>query len=48
MASALFRLLAAVGREMTVASTAGAFVLTLLIAMSGFVLSKGNIDIDTK
>jgi len=44
MASALFRLVAAVGREMTVALTLGSFTLAILFAMSGFVLSKGTID----
>ncbi|KAG5043641.1 hypothetical protein JHK87_007556 [Glycine soja] len=43
MASALFRLVAAVGREMTVALTLGSFTLAILFAMSGFVLSKENI-----
>ncbi|KAK7396464.1 hypothetical protein VNO78_17497 [Psophocarpus tetragonolobus] len=43
MASALFRLIAAVGRELTVALTLGSFALTILFAMSGFVLSKDNI-----
>jgi len=44
MASALFRLIAAVGREMTVALTLGSFTLAILFAMSGFVLSKGITD----
>ncbi|MED6194939.1 transcription factor [Stylosanthes scabra] len=43
MASGLFRLIAGIGREMIVASTIGAFVLTIVFAMSGFVLSKDNI-----
>ncbi|XP_027941835.1 pleiotropic drug resistance protein 1-like [Vigna unguiculata] len=43
MASALFRLIAAVGREMTVALTLGSFTLAILFSMSGFVLSKDNI-----
>ncbi|XP_061343387.1 pleiotropic drug resistance protein 1-like [Gastrolobium bilobum] len=43
MASALFRLLAALGREMSVASTLGSFALALIVCMSGFVLSKENI-----
>ncbi|KAL5135187.1 Pleiotropic drug resistance protein 1 [Glycine soja] len=43
MASALFRFISAVGREMTVALTLGSFILASLVAMSGFVLSKENI-----
>ncbi|PNX90359.1 pleiotropic drug resistance protein 1-like [Trifolium pratense] len=43
MASGLFRFIAAVGRDMTVALTFGSFVLATLFAMSGFVLSKGRI-----
>jgi hypothetical protein len=42
MASALFRLIAAVGRDLNVALTFGSFVLAILFAMSGFVLSKGR------
>ncbi|CAJ2632863.1 unnamed protein product [Trifolium pratense] len=43
MASGLFRFIAAVGRDMTVALTFGSFVLANLFAMSGFVLSKDSI-----
>ncbi|KAL5059787.1 hypothetical protein RYX36_031391 [Vicia faba] len=43
MASGLFRFLAAVGRDMTVALTIGSFTLTILFSMSGFVLSKDKI-----
>ncbi|KAK7336923.1 hypothetical protein VNO77_17476 [Canavalia gladiata] len=43
MASALFRFGAAVGRELTMALTLGAFILAILFAMSGFVLSKDYI-----
>ncbi|XP_045797964.1 pleiotropic drug resistance protein 1-like [Trifolium pratense] len=43
MASALFRLIAAVGRDMNEALTLGSFVLAILFAMSGFVLSKDSI-----
>ncbi|XP_039684151.1 pleiotropic drug resistance protein 1 isoform X2 [Medicago truncatula] len=43
MASALFRFIAAVGRDMTVALTFGSFALSILFAMSGFVLSKDRI-----
>lgn len=41
MASALFRLMAALGRNMIVANTFGAFALLLLFALGGFVLSRG-------
>ena len=47
MAAALFRFIAAVGRDMTVALTLGSFALAILFSMSGFVLSKG-INMDTK
>jgi hypothetical protein len=47
MASTLFRFIAAVGRDMTVALTFGSFALAILFVMSGFVLSKGII-MDTK
>ncbi|KAI9122006.1 hypothetical protein K1719_006695 [Acacia pycnantha] len=43
MASGLFRLIAAVGRDMTVALTLGSFSLAILFAMGGFVLSKDDI-----
>ncbi|KAJ1384158.1 P-loop containing nucleoside triphosphate hydrolase [Sesbania bispinosa] len=43
MASALFRFMAAVGRELTLAITFGWFALTTLFVMGGFVLSKDNI-----
>jgi len=43
MATALFRFIAAVGRDMTVALTFGSFAIAILFAMSGFVLSKGII-----
>ncbi|KAF1881323.1 hypothetical protein Lal_00023359 [Lupinus albus] len=43
MASALFRFVAAIGRDITVALTMGSFTLAILFAMSGFVLSKDNI-----
>jgi len=47
MATALFRFIAAVGRDMNVALTLGSFTLVILFSMSGFVLSKGTI-MDTK
>ncbi|XP_061343449.1 pleiotropic drug resistance protein 1-like isoform X2 [Gastrolobium bilobum] len=43
MASSLFRFIAAVGRELTVALTFGWLALAILVSMSGFVLSKDNI-----
>ncbi|CAK8543690.1 unnamed protein product [Lathyrus sativus] len=43
MSSGLFKLLAAVGRDMTVALTFGTFILAILVCMSGFVLSKDGI-----
>ncbi|KOM30182.1 hypothetical protein LR48_Vigan967s005400 [Vigna angularis] len=43
MASALFRFIAGIGRELKVALTIGSFTLTVLFAMSGFILSKDNI-----
>ncbi|KAL5059786.1 hypothetical protein RYX36_031390 [Vicia faba] len=43
MASGLFRLVAAVGRDMTVALTFGSFINAILFCMSGFILSKDSI-----
>lgn len=43
MASGLFRLLAALGRNMIVASTFGSFALLVLFVNGGFVLSRGMI-----
>ncbi|KAK7378528.1 hypothetical protein VNO80_03971 [Phaseolus coccineus] len=43
MASSLFRFIGALGRELTVGFTIGSFTLSILIAMSGFVLSKDNV-----
>ncbi|XP_048326082.2 pleiotropic drug resistance protein 1-like [Ziziphus jujuba] len=43
MASALFRLIAGLGRNMIVANTFGAFALLVLFVLGGFVLSKDNI-----
>ncbi|XP_028795052.1 pleiotropic drug resistance protein 1 [Neltuma alba] len=48
MASGLFRFIAAVGRDMTVALTFGSFSLAILFAMGGFVLSKGIIITKTR
>lgn len=41
MASALFRFIGAVGRNMIVANTFGSFALLVLFALGGFVLSRG-------
>ncbi|KAJ4718242.1 Pleiotropic drug resistance ABC transporter [Melia azedarach] len=43
MSSALFRLIAAAGRNMIVANTFGSFALLLLFALGGFVLSRDDI-----
>ncbi|CAH9101208.1 unnamed protein product [Cuscuta europaea] len=43
MASSLFRLIAAMGRTMGVANTYGSFVLLLLFALGGFVLSRDDV-----
>lgn len=42
MASALFRLIGALGRNMIVANTFGSFALLTLFALGGVVLSRGN------
>jgi hypothetical protein len=46
MASALFRFIAAVARDMTVALTFGSFAIAILFSMSGYVLSKGIVKIN--
>ncbi|KAK4590522.1 hypothetical protein RGQ29_020894 [Quercus rubra] len=43
MASALFRAIGAMGRNMIVANTFGSFALLLLFALGGFILSKDDI-----
>ncbi|VFQ92295.1 unnamed protein product [Cuscuta campestris] len=43
MASALFRMIAAMGRTMGVANTFGSFALLLLFALGGFVLSRDDV-----
>ncbi|KAH9714763.1 ABC transporter G family member 40 [Citrus sinensis] len=43
MASALFRLIAATGRNMVVANTFGSFALLVLFSLGGFVLSREDI-----
>ena len=45
MASALFRFIAAVGRNMIVANTFGSFVLLAIFALGGFVLSRGMMSV---
>ena len=42
MSSALFRSIAAMGRNMIIANTFGSFALLLLFALGGFILAKGN------
>lgn len=42
MASSLFRIIGAVGRNMIIANTFGSFTLLLLFAFSGVVLSRGS------
>lgn len=41
MASALFRLIAAVSRILVISSTLGSFVLLILYGNDGFILSRG-------
>ncbi|XP_026389740.1 pleiotropic drug resistance protein 1-like [Papaver somniferum] len=43
MAAALFRLAAGLGRNMIVANTIGSFILLILLALGGFVLSRDNV-----
>ncbi|PIN21135.1 Pleiotropic drug resistance proteins (PDR1-15), ABC superfamily [Handroanthus impetiginosus] len=43
VASSLFRLIGAMGRNMIIANTFGFFVLLLVFALSGFVLSRENV-----
>lgn len=42
MASALFRLMAALGRDIIVANTVGAFALLTVMVLGGFVISRGK------
>jgi len=42
MASALFRLMAALGRDIVVANTAGTFALLAVTVLGGFVISRGE------
>lgn len=46
MASGLFRLIAALGRDVTVASTTGSFALLIIMVLGGFVLSRGDLTIE--
>ncbi|XP_031474141.1 pleiotropic drug resistance protein 1-like [Nymphaea colorata] len=43
MSSGLFRLIAALGRDLIVANTFGSFALLVIIALGGFILSRDNI-----
>ncbi|KAI3964979.1 hypothetical protein MKW92_003515 [Papaver armeniacum] len=43
MAAGLFRSAAAVGRNMIVANTIGSFVLLIVLALGGFILSRNNV-----
>ncbi|KAK4274401.1 hypothetical protein QN277_017626 [Acacia crassicarpa] len=43
MASALFRLMAALGRDVIVANTVGSFALLIVMVLGGFVISRDNI-----
>ncbi|KAL2318113.1 hypothetical protein Fmac_031989 [Flemingia macrophylla] len=43
MASSLFRLMAALGRDVIVANTVGAFALLLVLVLGGFVISRENV-----
>ncbi|KAI3866681.1 hypothetical protein MKW92_039907 [Papaver armeniacum] len=43
MAAGLFRSAAAVGRNMIVANTIGSFVLLIVLALGGFILSRDNV-----
>ncbi|KAF7138156.1 hypothetical protein RHSIM_Rhsim07G0150400 [Rhododendron simsii] len=43
MASGLFRLIAALGRNMIVANTFGSFALLTIVVLGGFILSRDNI-----
>ena len=45
MASSLFRAIAVSARNMVIANTFGSFVLLLLFALGGFVLSRGKADL---
>lgn len=42
MASSLFRMMAALGRDVIVANTVGAFALLVVLVLGGFVISRGT------
>jgi len=42
MAPALFRLMAAIGRDIVVANTAGTFALLAVTVLGGFVILRGE------
>lgn len=42
MASGLFRAMAAIGRDVIVATTFGTFALLIILVLGGFVLSRGD------
>jgi hypothetical protein len=43
MASALFRFIGAVGRNVIVANTFGSFALIVILVLGGFILSRGEV-----
>lgn len=43
MASGLFRLMAALGRDVIVANTVGSFALLVVQVLGGFVISRGEV-----
>lgn len=43
MASGLFRLIGALGRNMIIANTFGSFALLAVLVMGGFILSRGEL-----
>jgi hypothetical protein len=45
MASALFRFIGAVGRNVIVANTVGSFALLAVLVMGGFILSRGEVQL---
>lgn len=45
MASGLFRLMAALGRNIIVANTVGSFALLVVLVLGGFVISRGEFGI---
>lgn len=45
MASGLFRMMAAVGRNVIVSGTIGSFALLVVMVLGGFVISRGELKI---